>query len=247
MQVNPAVSVRESQGNRLEQIGELLRPTARTIRWSPFVGAIAVAFVQVFVQTRDVCPRSNPCVGPEARVLALRIAAILIALGSAFVLDDPTEETTGHFPTPRWLRRAVRVGLVAPVAALTWALLIPLAMRGSVDTNPFPTGALTLELATLVIGALAISAASARFVPEGMGGVAAGPILLGLVVAGHYFPSQLAVFLLDPQTPRWHAAHDVWRVLLLIAVAALLFVSRDPWRRSLRSFGGSVRPRPRPP
>ena len=108
MQVNPAVSVRESQGNRLEQIGELLRPTARTIRWSPFVGAIAVAFVQVFVQTRDVCPRSNPCVGPEARVLALRIAAILIALGSAFVLDDPTEETTGHFPTPRWLRRAPR-------------------------------------------------------------------------------------------------------------------------------------------
>ncbi len=166
-------------------------------------------------------------------MLALRIAAILIALGAAFVLDDPTEETTGHFPAPRWLRRAVRVGLVAPVVALTWALLIPLALRSSVATDPFPTGALTLELSTLVIAALALSAASARFVPEGMGGVAAGPILLGLVAAAHYLPQRLAVFLLDPQAPRWNAAHDVWKELLLIAIAALAFVSRDPWRRSL--------------
>ncbi len=247
MQVNPAVSVRESRGNRLEQIGELLRPTARAIRWPPLLGAIVVAFIQVFVQTRDVCPPTNPCLGPEGRVLALRIAAIFLALGTAFVLDDPTEETTGHLPTPRWMRRAVRVALVAPVVGLTWALLIPLAMRSSVDTNPFPTGALTLELATLGIGALAISVATARFVPEGMGGIAAGPILLGLIVAAHYLPQRLAVFQLDPEAPRWHAAHDVWRVLLLIAIAALLFVSRDPWRRSLRSIGGSARPRPHPP
>ena len=126
-------------------------------------------------------------------------------------------------------------------------MLVPLAMRSSVATDPFPTGALTLELTTLVIAGLALSVASARFVPEGMGGIAAGPILLGLVAAAHYLPERLAVFILDPQAPRWHAAHDVWRVLLLIAIAALLFVSRDPWRRSLRSFGGSVRPRPRPP
>jgi hypothetical protein len=245
--VSSAVRVRARHGGRLEQIGELVRPTARIIRWSPLLGAIGVAFIQVFVQTRDVCPPTTPCVGPEARVLALRIAALFIALGAAFVLDDPTEETTGHLPTPRWLRRAVRVGLVAPVVALTWALLIPLAMRSSVATDPFPSGALTVELATLVIGVLAISAASARFVPEGMGGIAAGPILLGLVAAAHYLPERLAVFLLDPQAPRWHAAHDVWRVLLLIAIAALLFVSRDPWRRPLRSFGGSVRPRPHPP
>jgi fluoroquinolone transport system permease protein len=245
--VSSAVRVRASRGGRLEQIGELVRPTARTIRWSPLLGAIVVAFIQVFVQTRETCPPTNACVGPEARVLALRIAAIFLALGTAFVLDDPTEETTGHLPTPRWLRRAVRVGLVAPVVALTWALLLPLAMRSSVDTNPFPTAAVTLELATLVIAALALSVASARFVPEGMGGIAAGPILLGLIAAAHYLPERLAVFLLDPQTPRWHSAHDVWRVLLLIAVAALALVSRDPWRRPLRSFGGSVRPRPHPP
>jgi hypothetical protein len=211
------------------------------------LGAIGVAFIQVFVQTRDVCPPTNPCLGPEGRVLALRIASIFLALGASFILDDPTEETTGHLPTPRWLRRAVRVGLVAPPVALTWALLIPLAMRSSVDPDPFPTSALTLELATLVIAGLAISVASARFVPEGVGGVAAGPILLGLVAAAHYLPERLAVFLLDAQAPRWHAAHDVWRVLLLITIAALLFVSRDQWRRSLRSIGGSARPRPHPP
>jgi len=244
--VSSAVRVVVSRGSRIEVAAELLRPVARTIRWSPLVGAVIVAFVQVYVQTRESCPPTNPCLGPEARVLALRIAAILIALGSAFVLDDPTEETTGHFPTPRWLRRAVRVGLVAPVVTLTWAMLVPLAMRSSVATDPFPTGALTLELTTLVIAGLALSVASARFVPEGMGGIAAGPILLGLVAAAHYLPERLAVFILDPQAPRWHAAHDVWRVLLLIAIAALLFVSRDPWRRSLRAFGGSVRLRPRP-
>ena len=244
--MSSAVRVVVSRGSRIEVAAELLRPVARTIRWSPLVGAVIVAFVQVYVQTRESCPPTNPCLGPEARVLALRIAAILIALGSAFVLDDPTEETTGHFPTPRWLRRAVRVGLVAPVVTLTWAMLVPLAMRSSVATDPFPTGALTLELATLVIAALALSVASARFVPEGMGGIAAGPILLGLVAAAHYLPERLAVFILDPQAPRWHAAHDVWRVLLLIAVAALALVSRDPWRRSLRSLGAFVRPRPRP-
>ena len=245
--MSSAVRVVVSRGSRIEVAAELLRPVARTIRWSPLVGAVIVAFVQVYVQTRESCPPTNPCLGPEARVLALRIAAILIALGSAFVLDDPTEETTGHFPTPRWLRRAVRVGLVAPVVTLTWAMLVPLAMRSSVATDPFPTGALTLELTTLVIAGLALSVASARFVPEGMGGIAAGPILLGLVAAAHYLPERLAVFILDPQAPRWHAAHDVWRVLLLIAIAALLFVSRDPWRRTLRSIGGSARPRPHPP
>ena len=228
-----AVRVVGSRGSRIEVAAELVRPTVRVIRWVPLLVACGLAFIQVFVQTRDVCPRSDPCLGQEARVLALRIAAILIALGAAFVLDDPTEETTGHFPAPRWLRRAVRVGLVAPVVALTWALLIPLALRSSVATDPFPTGALTLELSTLVIAALALSAASARFVPEGMGGVAAGPILLGLVAAAHYLPQRLAVFLLDPQAPRWNAAHDVWKELLLIAIAALAFVSRDPWRRSL--------------
>lgn len=219
---------------------ELVRPVARTIRWAPLAAAIGVAFVQVFVQTRDICPSPAPCVGPEARVLALRIAAIFLALGAAFVLDDPTEETTGHFPTPRWLRRAVRVGLVAPVVVLTWAMLVPLAMRSSVDPDPFPTGALTLELATLVIASLAISAASARFVAEAMGGVAAGPILLGLVAGAYFLPSKVAVFLLDPRSHRWHAAHDVWRVLLLIAIGALLFASRDEWRnRRLRSRSGA--------
>lgn len=246
MQVNPTLSARQARPSRVEQIGELVRPTARTIRWAPLVAAVLVAFIQVFVQTRDVCLPAGACVGTEARVLALRIATIFLALGAAFVLDDPTEETTGHLPTPRWLRRAVRVGLVAPVVGLTWALLVSVAMRSAVAPDPFPTAALTLELATLVIAALALSAASARFVPEGMGGVAAGPILLGLVAAGHYLPTRLAVFLLGPQAPRWHAAHDIWRVLLFIAIAALLFVSRDPWRRPLRSFGGSVRPRPRP-
>jgi len=239
--VNSEVRTSESRGRRLEQVGELLRPTARVIRWSPLLVACGLAFIQVFVQTRDVCPPSNPCIGQEARVLALRIAAILIALGAAFALDDPTEETTGHLPTPRWLRRAVRVGLVAPVVILTWALLISLALRSSIDPDPFPTGALTLELATLVSASLAISAASARFVPEAMGGVAAGPLLLGLVGGAYFLPSKAALFLLDPHAERWRAAHDVWRVLLLIAVAALAFVSRDPWRnrllRSLKRIG----------
>ncbi|TMK86725.1 MAG: hypothetical protein E6G44_02335 [Actinobacteria bacterium] len=229
-----ATRIADRRGARVEHVGELLRPTIRAMRWTPPLTAACLAFVQVFVQTRDVCPPSAPCVGPEVRVLALRIAAILLALGTSFILDDPTEDTTAHLPTPLWLRRAVRVGLAAPLLAVTWALLVPLAMRSSVDPRPFPTGALTLELAALTIWALAVSASSARFVPEGMGGVAAGPILLGLVAAANYLPRRMALFVLDPQDPRWQGAHDLWRLVLFAAIATLLVASRDPGRASLR-------------
>jgi hypothetical protein len=232
---------------RLRLVGAMVRPAARSARWQPMLAAGALGGILAFVQTRDPCARSGapPCLDPSARLTALRVAALLLAVGAAFLLDDPAEESTAHLPTPRWLVRALRVALALPAMALVWAATVRVALPPRPDPSPYPVGALTLEAGALVAAGLAIAAAAAALVPEGLGGVAAGPVVLALVGAALLLPERFQPFV-GPAHPRWRDAHEQWALAGAAALALLAWASRDRWRRRWLARGPSAGRGPAP-
>jgi fluoroquinolone transport system permease protein len=216
----------------------LARPTARAIGWGPLLGAGALAVVYVYLQSPDRYI--------DHRILVLRLGALLIALGLAFVLDDSSEETIASVTTPRLVRCLVRVALALPIAAALWAIVLTAA--GEIPPSqggPIPRGDLTFEAATVCAIALAASSL-ARRAHDGVGGVVAAPIVLAFVT----------VALLAPTDPRllpsvgdldWSDAHVLWRYILLGAALAFLYANRDPARTGLIRRLKGLRPNSRKP
>ncbi|MFB7090721.1 ABC transporter [Streptomyces sp. NPDC056296] len=140
----------------------------------------------------------------------LRCVALIGALGLAFLLDDPARHLTAPVPTRRPLRQALRVALVAPLAALWWTAVLLLAPSAS---RP-PAGGITVEAAVLGALALAGAAAAVRLTDEARPGPSiAAALLLAAVLTPLLAPESWALFVL-PDDPRWPAAHDRWAVLL---------------------------------
>lgn len=227
---------------------ELVRPIARSIRWSPLVISGASGAIIVYLQTGDACTiegAGGSCVGLGARISIVRIAAVLIAIGAGFILDDPTEETTAHQPVSLFVRRFTRIAVAAPAVLTFWWLSMALAVRTLDDPASFPKGAVSVELVAIVAVALALAALATPFVPERMGGIAAGPALLGFVVGFLLLPPRLAMFVDDPMHERWSGSHEAWWAILGLAALVLLLSSRDPWRRRLLGALRVGRPQPR--
>jgi len=216
----------------------LTGPTVRAIRWQPLLGAAGAAAVLVFLTTRTRFVFGAPVPDVGERILWLRMGAILLAMGAAFLLDDPSEETTRHVPTTMLSRRLIRAALAFPIIAAAWAVLLWTALHASIVKQPFPIAALTLEAVGLVAVTLALAVGLRAFVPERLGGVAAAPALLVVVGAMYglqYLPGHQLLFPLDP-TDRvtWSQAHDLWRFVALGALLTLVALSLDPGRRSVR-------------
>lgn len=74
---------------------------------------------------------------PWQTLLLLRGAALIGALGLAFLLDDPARHLTVPVPTPRLVRQVLRVALVAPLAVLWWTAALLLTPR---RPGPRPAG-----------------------------------------------------------------------------------------------------------
>ncbi|CAN5263734.1 ABC transporter [soil metagenome] len=232
----------------ISAVPELVRPIARSIRWSPLVISGASGAIIVYLQARDACTlegAGGSCVGLGARISIVRIAAVLIAIGAGFILDDPTEETTAHQPVSLLLRRFTRIAVAAPAVLTFWWLSMALAVRTLDDPASFPKGAVSVELAAIVAVALALAAVATPFVPERMGGIAAGPALLGFVVGLLLLPPRLNLFVNDPMHERWSGSHEAWWAILVLAALVLLLSSRDPWRRRLASVLRVGRTQPR--
>jgi hypothetical protein len=157
----------------------------------------------------------------------LRAAALAFAAGLAFLLDDPARHTTTPVPVARPLRQALRVALVAPFAALLWTAAVRLVPP---DVRP-PVGAVTLEAATALTLALALSCAAIRFRQEPRPGSAVVAVLLtAAVLAPLLLPPRWALFV-DVTDDRWAAAHERWQVLLVAAAVLGAVCTREPVRR----------------
>lgn len=192
-----------------------------TLPWRA-VGAGAVVGLLVVGVPRLSAGTLDPWLGLNL----LRAAALVFALGLAFLLDDPARQLTTPVPTRRWARTGLRVALVAPVAAVWWTaalLLVPAPARP-------PVGPATLEAAATAALALAAAAATVRFTdePEPGPSVAAGLLTLALL-APVLIPSRWDLFV-QAGDPGWEAAHLRWAALLAAAVLTGTACAPEPVR-----------------
>jgi hypothetical protein len=201
---------------RVRQVGLLAPATLRAGQWLPVLpaGALALLAIQLAGGT------------PQAGLLALRSAAVALALGAAFILDDPAAELLGGSPTPLWVRRIPRIGVVLPLLGLLWA-----AVLGRSRFAAIPVGDLTLELAGMLTVTLALAACAGRYTGDGMGGRAGGPGLLVLVPLAW----QARMWAGMPGDPLWTLAHRRWLAAQAASAALLLWASLDPGRWPLRA------------
>ena len=160
-------------------------------------------------------------VGAAAAVLlALTDAAPAIviaaaAAGLSYVLDDPAAAILDATPASRPRRVVLRLGLTLPLAVVLWlAVVLPL---WSLRPGEPPTGPAHLALATLAAVVLAGSAIG--------GGVAGGPLALALAVSGTALPAPWALSVAVGQSRNW-------LIVLALATAGLVAVSRDPASRT---------------
>ncbi|WP_243762332.1 ABC transporter [Streptomyces sp. Tu 3180] len=200
----------------------LVRPVARAVPWRAVGTAGALGLLLAAV------PRLT---GDQATgwlaLNALRSSALAFALGLAFLLDDPARHTTAAVPTRRPVRHALRLALVAPVAALWWTAALHLVPRA---VRP-PEAGVTVEAAAVLALALAGAALAVRVGGgTGPGRAVAGGLLASAVLAPLLWPGRWALFV-TPDDERWAAAHDRWTVLLCAALVVAAVCAAEPLRR----------------
>jgi fluoroquinolone transport system permease protein len=206
----------------------LLVPVGRTLPWRALgatggVGLLLASMVRWFEAD------------PWMTLNLLRAAALAFALGLAFLLDDPARHITTPVPTLRPVRQALRVLLVAPLAALGWTaalLLVPQELRP-------PVGDLTLEAAGTFVLALAASAVAVRCTdaPE-PGQAVAAAVLTSAVVVPLLLPGRWAMFVAVPDE-RWAASHDRWVWVLAGAVVVWAVCGPERVKRRVVRVGSS--------
>ncbi|MFI0038666.1 ABC transporter [Streptomyces mutabilis] len=161
---------------------------------------------------------------PWQTLVLLRGVALIGALGLAFLLDDPARHLTTPVPVRRPLRQALRVAMVAPLAALWWTAVLLVAPS---ESRP-PAGDITLEAAVVGVLALAGAAAAVRLTDEARPGPAVvAALLLAAVLAPLLEPDGWALFV-PPEDPRWPQAHDRWAALLVAVAVAWTVCGPEP-------------------
>lgn len=240
-EVAPAVP----RGARFRQALLLLGPTARTIRWPAVVAGAAAAQLVLWAGKGELSSLEGISLTP------LRVAAVLLCLGAGFIIDDDAGATVEPVVASLALRRGLRMLLALPVLGVGWALTLSVASRLAVwgpgtepsVTHSLPVAGLTLEAAALLSVALAGGAAAVRWVGQARAGVAAGPVLLGFVMAmlsiGRWWP-----LFPNPSEPGWVVAHVRWAGILVVAAVLFAGLALDPARRS-KVLHGWRRPRMR--
>lgn len=164
----------------------------------------------------------------DYRLLVLRVAALLICLGAAFALDDPTEDTLAHVPTPLLLRRLLRVVLVVPPALFSWFVCIKLVgPEPKLMGGPIPMDDITLEATAVFLITMAAASLGAIVASDRLGGIVAAPILFVLAAVVLFLPPDHRLIVGDPAEDRWVPAHEAWRNVLLVAGVAFLYWNRD--------------------
>ncbi|MCX4235247.1 ABC transporter [Streptomyces sp. NPDC020707] len=173
--------------------------------------------------------RSGPP-DPLAGLYALRAAALVFALGLAFLLDDPARHITSAVPARRPVRVALRVALVAPGAALCWTAALLLVPE---EARP-PVGALTLEAAATAVLALAAAALVVRRTQATEPGAAISAWLVVTGAAAFLLLPHDWVLFVTPEDPRWADTHDRWAALLTVAAVVGARACVEPLRARLR-------------
>jgi hypothetical protein len=181
--------------------------------------------------------------GHEAAV-PMQAAALLLAGGVGFALDDPAAEILAPSPTPLVCQRLLRLLVVMPTVALLFGLL--LRWQGTEDHEE------TLALILLFAGLVGLSLAAAGVAgrtswARGRGGVAAPPSILFLVFISSAIPGRWRPLPFGDVPGGWTQIYVRWAVAAAAGMVVLLLSSRDQATRGSRpSLRGRSAARPRP-
>ncbi|GHA24163.1 hypothetical protein GCM10010372_25110 [Streptomyces tauricus] len=197
----------------------LVPPVWRALPRRALAAAAAVGLLLAGIPRMQSGP-PDPLVG----LYALRAAALVFALGLAFLLDDPARHITAAVPARRPVRVALRVALVAPWAALCWTAALLLVPE---EARP-PVGALTLEAAATAVLALAAAALVVRRTQATEPGAAISTWLLATgATAFLLLPPHWTLFV-TPTDPRWQSTHTHWALLLTAAATTTALATTEP-------------------
>ena len=227
------------------QVAQAAVPTARSMRWGPVAATAVLALAAVALLTHTHLAGGVGPIGAADRITALRVSAILLSLGAAFALDDPTGDVTATVPLPAVLRRAMRLGLACAAILPVWGLALAIAAQGLRERGGLPQLRVGLEALTLLVVVWGVAAAAERFVPERFGGLVAGPVLLtlvGVTLAAPFLPGHVRLYPDGPWDPQWGHAHALWLRALAVAAAVLYLFSRDPAHVRLRALPRALAP-----
>lgn len=195
-------------GVRRTQARLLLRPTARAIRWTPPLVAVALAALAVILARVGDRP-------PPMRNLPA--AALLLAAGLGFVLDDPAAATTSSSPTPLLLTRTLRAGVAFPLVLAGWGASLTYVDPGWVGVS------LTAGFLSACAVALGLAAVAEPLVGSSRAGLVAA---LGLIVAFVVVPAAFDVSLrLEPTSVSWGHLYGRWLLVAMIGLAAFVLAS----------------------
>ncbi|WP_425874694.1 ABC transporter [Streptomyces sp. DT193] len=200
----------------------LLRPVWHSLpRWALMTGAVLGLLPAAVSRTVSGPPDPWLCLN------LLRASALALALGLAFLLDDPARHTTATVPVRRPVRTGLRLALVVPSMAACWtAALFLVPAKG----RP-PVGAITLEAAALMVLALASALVAVRHSDAGEPGIAISAGILGAFFgAALLLPERWELFV-GPSDPHWDDAHRRWAGVLAVAVLVGVRSLAEPLRR----------------
>jgi hypothetical protein len=157
----------------------------------------------------------------------LRVVAVVLATGVVALVDDAAANVLAPAPVTLAWRSGVRFATAALAVAVPWSVALLWVRPG------YLAAGLTLECAALTAVALTVTVGVARWSDAREPSVVAGPAVLGAAAFGALLPQRWAMF----ATPGsgWAVAHARWAVVLVVAVALLAVLVRDPAARRVRS------------
>ncbi|MCP2324215.1 hypothetical protein HDA40_002722 [Hamadaea flava] len=190
---------------------------------APVLAGSAIALVTVAITLL-----ANVEIGLPGAALLTRLAAVAVALGVGFTLDDPAARTTVVVPMGALIRRTVKVLPAAFLGGTTWTAAAALSrLVLNPDERPlFPWGGLAVEAAALTALALALACLGLRRTDGEHGGLVAAPGLLLLVLAAVLLRDQVRLFI-APDDPSWERVHGVWGVIGALTLVVALLLGHD--------------------
>jgi hypothetical protein len=192
----------------------------RSLRLAPFAPAAATVVVLLVARrggTHDV-------------VGDLRGLALLLALGSGYVLDDGAAVTLQASPYSLARRLWLRIGAATAVGVPLWAAMLAYLLPSAPAADRWRLGlGLTVELAAGLAVVWAVAAWARRSAFDYPGIITTPVLLAALVPAVSTSRARLVVGF----GPQWTPAHLRWSGILIAVLGALVAAMRDPaarWR-----------------
>lgn len=219
--VTTATGVAEAGPVRRQQVAALVRRWPRTLSWAPAFAGVGAAAGLLVWQADGLAD------DPVRALMVTRLALLLLVIGSLALLDDVAREATEAVPLSRRWRAGIRCAAVLLVVGPAGGAVALVAMP---HLSPDLGVGLAVELGAVLAAGMAVCLfLQRRFGIDEPSQLAA--VGLAMVPPGLLVVQTVAVTrwpLLVVPGPGWGAAHWRWLVLLGIALAALVRLTRDP-------------------